>query len=91
MPPIVLKWEGVSDGDSNHKPTGPDYRLAGPEQVQLYLQKLGQQYMVASGRAEKGKKLPQYRLPRHRHLHVWPYPLQLSSAVSRHQIKPLSA
>ena len=78
MPPIVLKWEGESDGDSNHKPTGLGYRLADPEQVQLYLQKLGQQYMVASGRAEKGKKLPQSRLPYHRHLHVLPHLLATS-------------
>ena len=78
MPPIVLKWEGESDGDSNHKPTGLGYRLAGQEQLQLYLQKLGQQYMVASGRAEKGKKLPRSCPPRHRHLHVLPHLLAAS-------------
>lgn len=59
MPRVVLKWDAQSDGDPNHKPTSSAtvYRPADPEHELFYRQKLGQQLMTESGRAEKGELL----------------------------------
>ena len=61
MPHIVLRWDGESDGDSSHRPTGVNaaaHRPADPEYELLYRQKLGQQLMIDNGRAQQGKQLP---------------------------------
>jgi len=58
MPHIVLTWDAPSDGDPNHEPAAATFhRPADPEHELLYRQKLAQQLMVESGRAEKGKQI----------------------------------
>lgn len=74
MPHIVLRWDAESDGDPTHKPTAATvYRPADPEHELLYRQKLAQQLMVESDRAEKGKQAFQHLLYAHS---------QLSSSIS---------
>lgn len=61
MPHIVLTWDAPSDGDPNHEPTAATFhRPADPEHDLLYRQKLAQQLMAESGRAEKGKQMFQH-------------------------------
>lgn len=58
MPHIVLRWDAESDGDPTHEPTAATFhRPADPKHELLYRQKLAQQLMVESGRAEKGKPI----------------------------------
>ena len=66
MPHTVLRWDAESDGDPTHEPTAATFhRPADPEHELLYRQKLAQQLMVESARAEKGKQNFQHPLRAH--------------------------
>lgn len=55
-PLVVLAYDGYSDADEKHRPTGAQWMKCDPEFVErVYLTKIAQKYMEESGQAEVGK------------------------------------
>ena len=52
----MLAYDGYSDADVKHRPSGAQWKRCDPEWVQkVYLSKIAQKYMEESGQAETGK------------------------------------